>query len=41
MVADAIAQALDGPERIYLSIDIDVLDPGMAPGTGTPNRVGC
>ena len=40
VVADAIAQALDGPERIYLSVDIDVLDPGMAPGTGTPEPGG-
>jgi agmatinase len=40
VVADAIAQALDGPELIYLSIDIDVIDPGMAPGTGTPEPGG-
>jgi arginase family enzyme len=40
VVADAIAQALDGPEVIYLSIDIDVLDPGLAPGTGTPEPGG-
>ena len=35
-----IAQALDGPEVIYLSVDIDVIDPGMAPGTGTPEPGG-
>ncbi|MDQ2853406.1 MAG: agmatinase [Chloroflexota bacterium] len=40
VVADAIAQALDGPELIYLSVDIDVIDPGMAPGTGTPEPGG-
>jgi agmatinase len=40
VVADAIAEALDGPDQIYLSIDIDVLDPGMAPGTGTPEPGG-
>ncbi len=40
VVADAIAEALDGPELIYLSIDIDVVDPGMAPGTGTPEPGG-
>ena len=40
VVAEAIAEALDGPERIYLSVDIDVLDPGMAPGTGTPEPGG-
>ncbi|MGI8871233.1 MAG: agmatinase [Candidatus Limnocylindria bacterium] len=40
VVADAIAQALDGPDVVYLSIDIDVVDPGMAPGTGTPEPGG-
>ena len=40
VVDDAIAEALDGPERIYLSVDIDVVDPGMAPGTGTPESGG-
>ncbi len=40
VIADAIAEALDGPELIYLSIDIDVIDPGMAPGTGTPEPGG-
>jgi GDP-L-fucose synthase len=39
-VADAIAEALDGPDCIYLSLDIDVIDPGMAPGTGTPEPGG-
>jgi agmatinase len=36
VIKEAISQALDGPEFIYLSLDIDVLDPGFAPGTGTP-----
>jgi agmatinase len=40
VVADAIAQALDGPDYVYLSLDIDVIDPGMAPGTGTPEPGG-
>ena len=40
VIADAIAEALDGPEVIYLSVDIDVIDPGMAPGTGTPEPGG-
>ncbi len=40
VIADAIAEALDGPEHIYLSIDIDVIDPGLAPGTGTPEPGG-
>jgi len=40
VINDAIAEALDGPDSIYLSIDIDVIDPGMAPGTGTPEPGG-
>jgi agmatinase len=40
VIADAIAEALDGPDAIYLSLDIDVVDPGMAPGTGTPEPGG-
>lgn len=40
VVKDAIAEALDGPDVVYLSVDIDVIDPGMAPGTGTPEPGG-
>ncbi|MGH2429516.1 MAG: agmatinase [Candidatus Limnocylindria bacterium] len=40
VVRDAIGEALDGPEVVYLSVDIDVIDPGMAPGTGTPEPGG-
>jgi agmatinase len=40
VVADAIGEALDGADRIYLSIDVDVVDPGSAPGTGTPEPGG-
>jgi agmatinase len=40
VIADAIAEALDGPDHVYLSIDIDVIDPGLAPGTGTPEPGG-
>jgi formimidoylglutamase len=40
VITDAIAEALDGPDAIYLSIDIDVIDPGLAPGTGTPEPGG-
>ena len=40
VIDEAIAQALDGPDRVYLSVDIDVVDPGMAPGTGTPESGG-
>jgi len=40
VIDDAIAEALDGPDAIYLSVDIDVIDPGSAPGTGTPEPGG-
>jgi len=40
VIADAIARASDGCDAIYLSVDIDVLDPGFAPGTGTPEPGG-
>jgi agmatinase len=40
VIDDAIAEALDGPDCIYLSLDIDVVDPGLAPGTGTPEPGG-
>jgi agmatinase len=40
VIADAVSEALDGPDCIYLSVDIDVVDPGMAPGTGTPEAGG-
>ena len=34
----ARARAGDGP--VYMSFDIDVLDPAFAPGTGTPEVAG-
>jgi len=40
VIDDAIAEALDGPDAVYISVDIDVLDPGSAPGTGTPEPGG-
>jgi agmatinase len=40
VISDAIDEALDGPDCVYLSVDIDVVDPGMAPGTGTPEPGG-
>lgn len=36
----AIAEAQDGPEYLFISLDIDVLDPAYAPGTGTPEPGG-
>lgn len=41
--ADAVAERIRrrvGGARVYLSIDIDVLDPAHAPGTGTPEAGG-
>ena len=35
-----IAEANDGPEYLYISFDIDVLDPAYTPGTGTPENGG-
>ncbi len=40
VIDQAISEALDGPDVIYLSLDIDVVDPGPAPGTGTPEPGG-
>ncbi|MGQ0797187.1 MAG: agmatinase [Methanobacteriota archaeon] len=40
VLEDAVAEALDGPDAVYLSVDIDVLDPAAAPGTGTPEPGG-
>jgi len=40
VIDQAISEALDGPDAIYLSVDIDVVDPGSAPGTGTPEPGG-
>ena len=31
---------VDGCDGVFLSVDIDVVDPGMAPGTGTPEPGG-
>ncbi len=40
VVDDAIAEVLEHADVIYVSVDIDVVDPGMAPGTGTPEPGG-
>jgi agmatinase len=41
VVDDAVEAALgDGARGVYISVDIDVVDPGMAPGTGTPEPGG-
>jgi guanidinobutyrase len=40
VMEDAVSEALEAAEGVYLSLDIDVLDPGFAPGTGTPEPGG-
>jgi agmatinase len=37
---EAFAIATDGCDGVFLSVDVDVVDPGMAPGTGTPEPGG-
>jgi agmatinase len=40
VVEDAIAHATSRAPRTYLTVDVDVLDPAYAPGTGTPEPGG-
>ncbi len=40
VLQDVIDWARRGPDAFYLSVDVDVLDPGFAPGTGTPEPGG-
>lgn len=40
VVDEAVAHVTDGATFVFLSIDVDVVDPGMAPGTGTPEPGG-
>lgn len=40
VMEDVIREARDGPEYLFISFDIDVLDPSFAPGTGTPEPGG-
>jgi len=37
---ESFAILTDGCDGVFLSVDIDVVDPGMAPGTGTPEPGG-
>src|SRR5690349_9386199 len=39
-LTEAFAIATDECEGVFLSVDIDVVDPGSAPGTGTPEPGG-
>lgn len=40
VMEDVIAEAKDGPEYLFISFDIDTLDPSFVPGTGTPEPGG-
>ena len=40
VIAEVIEQAAQDTDGVFLSVDIDVVDPGMAPGTGTPEPGG-
>ena len=40
VMADAVGEALAKADKLYISVDIDVLDPAFAPGTGTPEPGG-
>jgi len=37
---EAMGIATDGCDAVFLSVDVDVVDPGSAPGTGTPEPGG-
>ena len=37
---ESFATLTNGCDGVFLSVDIDVVDPGMAPGTGTPEPGG-
>src|SRR6201989_157067 len=39
-LTEAFTIATDDCDAVFLSVDIDVVDPGMAPGTGTPEPGG-
>lgn len=36
VVGEAVEAVRRAASRVYLTVDIDVLDPAFAPGTGTP-----
>jgi agmatinase len=40
VLEEAFAIAVDGCDGVFVSVDVDVVDPGMAPGTGTPEPGG-
>ena len=40
VLTEALTIAMDDCDAVFLSVDIDVADPGHAPGTGTPEPGG-
>ena len=40
VMKDVLREANDGPENLYVSFDIDVIDPAFMEGTGTPEPGG-
>jgi agmatinase len=40
VLTEAFSIAIDDCDAVFLSVDVDVVDPGMAPGTGTPEPGG-
>jgi agmatinase len=40
VLEEAMAIAVDDCDGVFLSVDVDVVDPGSAPGTGTPEPGG-
>ena len=40
VLEDSFAIAVDDCDGVFVSVDLDVVDPGMAPGTGTPEPGG-
>jgi agmatinase len=40
VIEEAVAAAGDGTDAVYVTFDIDSVDPSVAPGTGTPEPAG-
>jgi agmatinase len=40
VLEESFTIAVDGCDGVFVSVDLDVVDPGMAPGTGTPEPGG-
>jgi agmatinase len=40
VVEEAVERVADGADAVYVTFDVDAVDPGVAPGTGTPEPGG-